>query len=295
MASQVNYYDVLGIPRNASRDEVRVAYRNLAKERHPDHPSGSAEAFSLLQEAHNTLSDPNRRRQHDQDLDLAYAADQLSGLDFSSLDDEVAAKRKQRNRGRSSEDADVPSDDGPGFGERLRERFGRSKEKAEQEPPRSSRASGSRNRGESRGGRDGGNRRGRYEVPTAKWYEPQDFDPEPVTFRSGAISFVTAFFVFIVVGQIGLWATGGADPGLLGGIGVLAPFMSPVYLFVGLVVSYFAYRAAGYWAVALVFLAALVVGGSGGPEGLLQFVAVGILAFLAVIYFGKRRDARSRR
>ncbi|MGI8651095.1 MAG: DnaJ domain-containing protein [Rubrobacter sp.] len=290
MASQVNYYDVLGIRRNASRDEIRTAYRNLAKERHPDHPSGSAESFSLLQEAHDTLSDPNRRKQHDQDLDLAFAADQLSGLDFSSLDDELAAKRKQRNRGRSSEDAGGTSEaSGPGLGERLRERFGRSKEEAGQSS--SSRAS------DGRGSRDTGrgNRRGRYEEPTAKWYEPQDFDPEPVTLKSGATAFLVAFLVFVFIGQVGLWASSPETAGVLAGVSVLAPFMTPVYVFAGLVVTYLAYKAAGYWAVALVFLAALVVGGSGGPEGLLQFVTVGILAFLAVIYFGNRRDTRSRR
>jgi molecular chaperone DnaJ len=42
--------------------------------------------------------------------------------------------------------------------------------------------------------------------------------------------------------------------------------------------------------VAIVFVAALVVGGSGGPEGLVQFTTVGIVLLLAVIYLGTRRD-----
>ena len=42
MADQINYYEVLGVPREASQAEIRNAYRNLAKERHPDHPGGSA-------------------------------------------------------------------------------------------------------------------------------------------------------------------------------------------------------------------------------------------------------------
>src|ERR671916_420409 len=92
MANQVNYYEVLGVPREASQAEIRVAYRRLAKERHPDHPSGSADEFSLLQEAHAVLSDPNRRRTHDEALDLAHAADQLAGLDFGSMEDELAAR-----------------------------------------------------------------------------------------------------------------------------------------------------------------------------------------------------------
>src|ERR687884_377330 len=116
MADQTNYYEVLGVPREASQEEIRNAYRRLAKERHPDHSSGSAQEFSLLQEAHAVLSDPNRRRMHDEALDLAHAADQLAGLDFGDLEDELAARRQEHESG------------GPGFGERLRGRF-RRKEK----------------------------------------------------------------------------------------------------------------------------------------------------------------------
>src|SRR3712207_7365859 len=78
--------------------EIRNAYRRLAKERHPDHAGGSETEFARLQEAHAVLSDPNRRRQHDEALDLAHAADQLAALnlDFGTLDDEVAQKRRER-------------------------------------------------------------------------------------------------------------------------------------------------------------------------------------------------------
>ena len=265
MADQVNYYDVLGVPREASQEEIRNAYRRLAKDRHPDRAGGSAEEFSLLQEAHAVLSDPNRRRKHDEALDLAHAADQLAGLDFGSMEDELASRRQERASG------------GPGFGERLRGRFGR-KEKTTR-------------RG--RGSEDV-RRRGRYEVREARWYEPHYFDPEPVTWRTGAISFVTAFLAFIAAGQLGLWATGAADPGVLAGIDVLAPFLPIVYTLVGLVMAYFAYRAAGYAGLGLVFVAALVVGGQGPPEGLLQFGTLGMVILLVVIWLGNRRDRTAR-
>src|SRR5919199_4963481 len=120
MADQINYYEVLGVPREASQAEIRNAYRNLAKERHPDHPGGSSEEFSRLQEAHAVLSDPERRRRHDEALDLAHAADQLAGLnlDFGPLDDEVSRKRRERGREHTAEG-------GPTLGERLRNRFRR--------------------------------------------------------------------------------------------------------------------------------------------------------------------------
>ena len=273
MADQVNYYEVLGLPRNASRSEIKNAYRSLAKERHPDHPNGSAEAFSLLQEANAVLSDPNRRSQHDEALDLAYAADQLADLDFDSLDDELSSRRRQRE-----------ASSGPGLGERLRDRFGRKQE------------SSSGGRGNVRGG-GGERRRGGYVEREARWYEPHDFEPEPVTWTSGATSFVAAFVAFIVIGQLGLWAMDPASAGFLAGIQVISPVMPLLYLAAGILASYFGYRAAGYVAVALVFIAALVVGGSGGPSGMLQYITLGIVLFLVWIYLGVRRDrmARERR
>ncbi|MDQ3942863.1 MAG: DnaJ domain-containing protein [Actinomycetota bacterium] len=272
MADQINYYEVLGVPREASQAEIRNAYRNLAKERHPDYPGGSAEEFSRLQEANAVLSDPNRRRQHDEALDLAHAADQLAGLnlDFGSVEDELSAKRRERESG------------GPSLGERLRGRFGRREEDPYESLRREARDSGRRTRG-------------RYDVSEARWYEPHRFDPEPVTLKSGAVSFVAAFLAFIAIGQIGLWATGAVDPGPFGFFTVLAPFMPILYSLVGLVVAYFAFRAAGYAALALSFVAALGVGGQGGPEGFLQFATVGIIVLLVVIYLGNRRESAARR
>ena len=264
MADQVNYYEVLGVSREASQEEIRNAYRRLAKDRHPDRAGGSTQEFSLLQEAHAVLSDPNRRRMHDEALDLAHAADQLAGLDFGDLEDELAARRQERESG------------GPSIGERLRARFGR-----KDKPP------GGRNQGDAR-------RRGRYEVREARWYEPHYFDPEPLTWKSGAISFVAAFVAFIAAGQIGLWATGVIAAGPFAFTHALGPFMPIVYTLVGLVTAYFAYRAAGYAALALVFVAALAVGSQGLPEGLLQFGTLGIILLLVVIWLGNRRDRAAR-
>src|SRR5215204_640301 len=210
MAEQINYYEVLGVSREASQAQIRNAYRNLAKERHPDHPGGSADEFARLQEANAVLSDPNRRRQHDEALDLAHAADQLAGLnlDFGSVEDELSAKRRERES------------QGPSLGERLRGRFGRKVE----DPYESMRSEA---RGSSRG--NGRRIRGRYDISEARWYEPHRFDPEPVSLKNGAITFVAAFLAFIAIGQIGLWATGQSDPGPLGFVAVLAPFLPVLY------------------------------------------------------------------
>ena len=72
MEEKSNYYDVLGVSRNASADEIKSAYRKLAKQYHPDfHPGdqAAAEKFKQINEAHETLSDENKRKQYDFELD----------------------------------------------------------------------------------------------------------------------------------------------------------------------------------------------------------------------------------
>ncbi len=68
-----NYYKVLGVPDFASYDEIRTAYRKLAKELHPDKNFGDRyyeERFKEISEAYNTLSDEDKRRRYD--LKLKY-------------------------------------------------------------------------------------------------------------------------------------------------------------------------------------------------------------------------------
>ena len=62
------YYDVLGLARTASPEEVKGAYRKLAKEHHPDRNPGSNGAdhkFKEINEAYEILKDPNRRAAYD--------------------------------------------------------------------------------------------------------------------------------------------------------------------------------------------------------------------------------------
>ena len=69
MAEKRDYYEVLGLQKGASAEEIKKAYRKLAKENHPDlHPGDKAceERFKEINEAYEILSDDDKRAKYDQ-------------------------------------------------------------------------------------------------------------------------------------------------------------------------------------------------------------------------------------
>lgn len=64
-----DYYQILGVGENATPDEIKKAYRKIAKENHPDKNPGdkaAEERFKAATEAYDTLSDPEKRKKYDQ-------------------------------------------------------------------------------------------------------------------------------------------------------------------------------------------------------------------------------------
>jgi len=61
----MDYYDILGIKKNAPTDEIKKAYRKLSLEHHPDRPNGNADKFKQIGEAYDALGDPEKKRMYD--------------------------------------------------------------------------------------------------------------------------------------------------------------------------------------------------------------------------------------
>jgi curved DNA-binding protein len=84
-----DFYRVLGVPRNASQDDIQRAYRKLARENHPDvnKDPGAEERFKDISEAYDVLSDPQTRRRYD-----------AFGADFRQVPEDVDPQTWRRAR-----------------------------------------------------------------------------------------------------------------------------------------------------------------------------------------------------
>ena len=63
-----NYYDILGVPRDASEGDLKKAYRKLSMQHHPDRDGGNTEKFQEINSAYETLSDPHKKGQYDMEM-----------------------------------------------------------------------------------------------------------------------------------------------------------------------------------------------------------------------------------
>jgi curved DNA-binding protein len=89
MADDRDFYEILGVSRNASQDEIQQAYRKLARTYHPDVNSdpGAEDRFKDISEAYAVLSDPQTRRRYD-----------AFGADFRQVPEDVDPETWRRSR-----------------------------------------------------------------------------------------------------------------------------------------------------------------------------------------------------
>jgi molecular chaperone DnaJ len=115
MSTSTDYYDILGVERDASADQVKKAYRRLARELHPDVNPGAdtEERFKNVTRAYEVLSDPQKRQTYDLGGDPAGPSADRSGagFDFTDLVDAFfgggapGGGRGPRSRARRGQDA----------------------------------------------------------------------------------------------------------------------------------------------------------------------------------------------
>jgi molecular chaperone DnaJ len=107
MARGPDHYKTLGVDRKASADEIKKAYRKLARQYHPDtnKDSGAEERFKQVSEAYDVLSDPEKRKKYDRGAMNPFAgagaggAAGGAGADFGSFSDILSGIFNQGGRG----------------------------------------------------------------------------------------------------------------------------------------------------------------------------------------------------
>src|SRR5512143_3759295 len=93
--SNRDYYEILGVPRTASLDEIKTAFRKLARLYHPDvsKEADAEERFKEINEAYGVLSDPQKRARYDQygraGLGEMGGMPDYASMDFSDIFEEI--------------------------------------------------------------------------------------------------------------------------------------------------------------------------------------------------------------
>jgi DnaJ-class molecular chaperone len=91
-----NYYEILGVTKDATPADLKQAYRRLASQHHPD-KGGDTTRFQEIEEAYRVLSDPQQRQQYDNPQRWGSGHFQFNEGDLFSMFAEMRRRQQRRN------------------------------------------------------------------------------------------------------------------------------------------------------------------------------------------------------
>jgi curved DNA-binding protein len=119
----LDYYKILGVDRNADQKEIKSAYRKLARKYHPDLNPGNSDAknnFQQINEAHEVLSDPEKRKKYDQ-----YGKEWQHAGEYEKAQQEHTRQSQRQRGGYTGRGAEfINMDEGAEFSEFFESLFG---------------------------------------------------------------------------------------------------------------------------------------------------------------------------
>jgi molecular chaperone DnaJ len=116
-----DYYQILGVAKDASEDDIKKAFRKLAQKYHPDKKGGDEAKFKEVSEAYAVLSDKNRRAQYDMGgQSFGGQAGGFGGFDFSQFSNGFGGFQGSFNNGQEFDIGDIFGEFFGGGGQRTR-------------------------------------------------------------------------------------------------------------------------------------------------------------------------------
>ena len=108
----MDHYNILGVPATATHEQIKSAYRSLAKLYHPDRPDGDVEKFKKINEAYEVLKDPQKRYEYDNPQPQFNARSNSFGMEgeFEDIFSHLFGQNFQRRRAPKNQDVHLSAE-----------------------------------------------------------------------------------------------------------------------------------------------------------------------------------------